>query len=101
MKLKFKKQAFQTDAVEAVADCFAGQPVAVPLSYRLDPGCRADEREGVLSFIEYAAGFRNGPLVPGLRLLKNIQAVQRRQNLPVCKELVNSLVCDVNLDVEN
>jgi hypothetical protein len=27
MKLKFKKQAFQTDAVNAVADCFAGQPI--------------------------------------------------------------------------
>lgn len=26
MKLKFKKQAYQTSAVEAVADCFAGQP---------------------------------------------------------------------------
>ena len=24
MKLKFKKQAFQTDAVSGVADCFAG-----------------------------------------------------------------------------
>lgn len=100
MKLKFKKQAFQTDAVEAVADCFAGQPVADPLSYRIDPGRRADEREGVLSFIEYAAGFRNAQLVPGLPLLKNIQAVQRRQNLPVCKELVTSKVCEVNLDVE-
>jgi len=29
MKLKFKKQAFQTDAVNAVADCFAGQPKSV------------------------------------------------------------------------
>ncbi len=26
MKLKFKKQAFQSEAVAAVADCFAGQP---------------------------------------------------------------------------
>ena len=26
MKLKFKKQPFQTDAVNAVADCFIGQP---------------------------------------------------------------------------
>jgi len=26
MKLKFKKQPFQTDAVNAVADGFAGQP---------------------------------------------------------------------------
>ena len=26
MKLKFKKQAYQTLAVEAVVDCFEGQP---------------------------------------------------------------------------
>ena len=26
MKLKFKQQAYQTDAVRAVVDCFAGQP---------------------------------------------------------------------------
>ncbi len=26
MKLKFKKQPYQTHAVESVADCFAGQP---------------------------------------------------------------------------
>jgi len=25
MKLKFKKQGYQTHAVDAVADCFAGQ----------------------------------------------------------------------------
>jgi hypothetical protein len=26
MKLKFKQQAFQTEAVKVVVDCFAGQP---------------------------------------------------------------------------
>ena len=26
MKLKFKQQAYQTAAVEAVVNCFAGQP---------------------------------------------------------------------------
>ena len=38
MKLKFKKQAFQTDAVNAVADCFAGQPKSDGVTYRIDPG---------------------------------------------------------------
>jgi hypothetical protein len=38
MKLKFKKQLFQTDAVNAVADCFAGQPKAEGVTYRIDPG---------------------------------------------------------------
>lgn len=100
MKLKFKKQAFQTDAVEAIADCFAGQPVADPLSYRIDPGRRTDEKQRVMDYVEYAAGFRNTPLVPTLPLLKNVQSVQHRQNLPVCKELVTSKICGVNLDVE-
>lgn len=38
MKLKFKKQPFQTDAVNAVADCFAGQPKTEGVTYRIDPG---------------------------------------------------------------
>ena len=33
MKLKFKKQAYQTAAVEAVVNCFEGQrPIADPVS---------------------------------------------------------------------
>lgn len=36
MKLKFKRQTYQTNAVEAVADCFAGQPKREGLNYRMD-----------------------------------------------------------------
>ena len=42
MKLKFKKQAYQTNAVEAVADCFAGQPKSAAVQYRIDPGRSVD-----------------------------------------------------------
>ena len=40
MKLKFKTQAYQTAAVQAVVDCFKGQPPATAeaISYRIDPG---------------------------------------------------------------
>ena len=41
MKIQFKHQAYQSDAVAAVAavaDCFAGQPKAEGITYRLDPG---------------------------------------------------------------
>jgi type III restriction enzyme len=40
MKLKFKTQAYQTAAVQAVVDCFKGQPPASAeaISYRIDPG---------------------------------------------------------------
>lgn len=44
MKLKFKKQAYQTNAVDAVADCFAGQPKREGLNYRIDPGRAVDAR---------------------------------------------------------
>ena len=38
MKLKFKVQSYQSNAVEAVVDCFAGQPGSSGLRYRIDPG---------------------------------------------------------------
>lgn len=38
MKLKFKVQPYQTASVEAVADCFAGQPKSSGITYRVDPG---------------------------------------------------------------
>ncbi|MEI6336027.1 MAG: hypothetical protein WCS87_15815 [Methylococcaceae bacterium] len=38
MKLKFKKQAYQTNAVEAVANCFVGQHQTSGIKYRIDPG---------------------------------------------------------------
>lgn len=38
MKLQFKHQSHQAEAVEAVVDCFAGQPKVEGLSFRLDPG---------------------------------------------------------------
>jgi type III restriction enzyme len=36
MKLKFKQQAYQTNAVESVVNCFAGQPYQAGISYKLD-----------------------------------------------------------------
>ena len=47
MKLKFKHQAYQTEAVKAVVDCFAGQPKASGFNYRHRSrpcGCRAASR---------------------------------------------------------
>jgi type III restriction enzyme len=40
MKLKFKIQPYQTAAMQAVVDCFKGQPPASSeaVSYRIDPG---------------------------------------------------------------
>ncbi|MBV5347059.1 DEAD/DEAH box helicase family protein [bacterium] len=106
MKLKFKKQGYQTNAVEAVADCFAGQPKREGLNYRMDPGRAVDASGHLVSALEAAgfketAGFKNSDLAltPG-QVLENIHAVQRRQNLPLSAALVKTKVCDINLDVE-
>ncbi len=82
MKLKFKTQAYQTAAVEAVVDCFEGQPKSDPLRYRIDPGKHKDVR------LELEAGFKNEDILLGdTDLLTNIQTVEKRQNLPLSNSL--------------
>lgn len=100
MKLKFKKQDYQTEAVNSIAECFIGQPPSSGIQYRLDPG--KTDKFALLQNIE-ESGFANEDfrLAPP-QILENIQTVQRRQNLPVSSALVgdNKTKCSVNLDVE-
>lgn len=99
MKLKFKTQAFQTAAVQAVVDCFKGQPPASAeaISYRIDPG---KARKGVEDLFA-EAGFKNADLkLSDIALLENITQVQHQQNLPQSTELVKTKVSKVNLDIE-
>jgi len=99
MKLKFKTQAYQSAAVQAVVDCFKGQPPASAeaISYRIDPGHAKKGTEDLFS----DSGFKNADLtLTDLALLDNIQQVQRGQNLPVSETLVKNKVARVNLDVE-
>jgi type III restriction enzyme len=100
MKLQFKVQRFQTDAVAAVADCFAGQPRDDGLSFRIAPGAPGGQVE--LELI--GAGLRNAEieLDPG-QLLANLTAVQREQGLPESSSLAVSPAAAAgapNLDVE-
>lgn len=101
MKLKFKVQPYQTNAVEAVVECFVGQVNTSGIKYRVDPGLVKDKSGKVQeSFLE-TEGFKNADLqLTGLQLLDKIRAVQRRQNLPMSEGLVKSAGCDINLDVE-
>ncbi|MFB1490368.1 MULTISPECIES: type III restriction-modification system endonuclease [unclassified Thiocapsa] len=81
MKLKFKVQPYQTNAVESVVDCFAGQPMTSGLTYRIDPGRTAQASA-------FDEGFKNADLaLSEAQILENIQKVQRRQNLPVSSSL--------------
>jgi type III restriction enzyme len=99
MKLKFKTQAYQSAAVQAVVDCFKGQPPASAeaISYRIDPGQARKGTEDLFS----DSGFKNADLaLTDLALLDNIQQVQRSQNLPLSESLVKNKVARINLDVE-
>jgi type III restriction enzyme len=94
MKLKFKVQPYQTQAVNAVVDCFAGQPRSVGITYRIDPGRKAQTSA-------FEEGFKNADLaLTELQVQDNIKDVQHRQNLPISDHLVASAGCSINLDIE-
>ncbi len=98
MKLKFKTQAYQTAAVQAVVDCFEGQPPATAeaMSYRIDPGTGKRGTEDL-----FADGFKNAEVKLSERsLLENLQKVQRHQNLPISETLVKTKVAPLNFDIE-
>ncbi len=80
MKLKFKQQAFQTDAVNAVCGLFEGQKRSCS-TFGVEPGI------GQTSFTENGYGIGNALKITDAEMLANMQAVQRRNNLPRTKEL--------------
>jgi len=96
MKLKFKHQAFQSHAVQAVIDCFKGQSPGQGIRYRLDPGVQKQ-----LDFLSDQSGFRNSDIeLSEAQILENIQEVQKRQNLPISSSLFQDSVSPINLDIE-
>lgn len=75
MKLKFKNQNFQTDAVGAVADLFGGQEI-LKSTFEI-----AQDRQ--LSLIENDLGIGNGMRMSVNQLNDNMHEVQKRNNLPL------------------
>ena len=79
MKLQFKIQQYQTDAVESTVDIFNGQPNQGLLEYKMDHGKmyvidngKRIEQKG-MGFSEYDTGYKNGEIVLSEEeLLKNI-----------------------------
>ncbi|MGJ3241515.1 MAG: type III restriction-modification system endonuclease [Opitutales bacterium] len=99
MKLKFKIQPFQTAAVQAVVDCFAGQPKSTGISYRMDPGRIDQDSQRIMDYAE--AGFKNADIrLANSQILENIHKIQRGQNLPQSFDLVKTKVSPINLDIE-
>lgn len=88
MKLKFKVQPYQTNAVIDVVECFAGQPMTSGLTYRIDPGRNVQASA-------FEEGFKNADLaLADVQILENIQKVQRRQNLPISQSLTDFTTFD-------
>lgn len=86
MKLKFKVQPYQTNAVESVVDCFAGQPYSTGTTYRIDPGKASQAKMD-------ETGFKNADLMlTDSQILANIHEVQKRQNLPLSSGLADFTV---------
>jgi len=100
MKLKFKHQTYQADAVRAVVDCFQGQPKTSGLRYAVDPG--AASRAGFVALPgTEVEGFANAALaISPATVLKNLQEIQREQKIPVSESLKVTEVSKLNLDIE-
>ncbi len=105
MKLQFKVHPYQTDAVDAVVEVFAGQPKYDGVSYRIDPGqVKATTPAALFEMGPPAdSGLRNAEIaLTGPQLLDNVHRVQRVRNLPLSAKLADSKAAPgaPNLDVE-
>jgi type III restriction enzyme len=98
MKLQFKVQQYQTEAVDAVVDVFTGQPYADGVKYRIDPGI-----ETAPTLLE-DAGLRNTEIaLTPPQLLTNVHRVQQARGLEPSKDLkdpVKKSAAPINLDIE-
>lgn len=86
MKLKFKNQKFQTDAVNAVVDLFKGQ----------------EEQNGAFSVIKDSVGsqmqfsehqFGNNILIENKKMLENMHEIQKRNLLPITDSIDEKKFC--------
>ena len=105
MKLQFKVQPYQTQAVDSVLEVFEGQPKYDGVSYQIDPGRVKPASNPVLFETNDTPdfGIRNADMaLSSAQLLENAQKVQRSRNLPVATKLVDSVAAPgaPNLDIE-
>ena len=105
MKLQFKVQQYQTDAVDSVVEVFDGQPKQNGISYRIDPGQVTPAATPALfeRNERHDSGLRNAEIALSCaQLLENVNRVQRSRNLPLAAKLVDSKAAPgaPNLDIE-
>lgn len=108
MKLQFKIQQYQTDAVESTVDIFNGQPNQGLLEYKMDQGKvyvidngKRIEQKG-MGFSEYDTGYKNGDIVLSEEeLLKNIHQIQTQNNIHLSSEVIKRLgACQLDIEME-
>lgn len=106
MKIEFKELQYQLDSVNAVADCFIGQPKEIAQRYTIDQGKQnllpepkgenlslftndelASTGQSSL-FDELHIGYANAPIDDPSKVLENIKGVQASQGLPQSSELI-------------
>lgn len=87
MKLQFKEQDFQIQAVKAVVDCFEGQPLktnrfTLERSKELIRKAKEAVSKQISIEIEEEIGYRNSNIqLTEKQILENIQKVQKQNNL--------------------
>ena len=97
MKLHFKQQPYQVEAVKSVVDCFAGQPLKTN-HFTLEKSREILRKAKAVATgaapmefdteVMQEIGYRNSPIqLSEAEMLRNIQAVQERQDLVVSKEI--------------
>ena len=82
MKLKFKNQKFQSDAVNSVADLFIGQEKA-KMTFSIDSNV------GNFDLIMSEFGIGNKLEISQDDLIKNMHTVQKRNQLPITRDYEN------------
>lgn len=88
MKLQYKNQQFQLDAVNAVTAVFEGQPKQNGLSYTMDMGANPNIRLDVAN-----TGFKNEDIaLADDELLRNIKAIQKENGILSDNKLVKMAI---------
>lgn len=108
MKLKFKIQQYQTDAVESTVNVFNGQPNQGLLEYKVDQGKVYIEVNGKrveqksFRFEGEDIGYKNGEVVLSERqLLDNIHRIQADNNIHLSSEVIKKLgACQLDIEME-
>ena len=113
MKLKFKIQQYQTDAVDNTLRVFSGQPNSGLAEYVVDKGKLYKKSKGKLIEVtdaslvfdnndDDAIGYKNGDIVlPKEEILKNIHQVQSDNNIRLSSDVSDKLGhCQLDVEME-